>query len=167
MILRTPLFFAVALVLLLCTATIIRSAIYSDEMSLWSDAIAKSPNKARPLTMVGLEFQKKFDDRTAIMYFERAAKLHPDFPEAINNLADLYGKSGNRDRAVELLRGAVYISPDNLTYRSNLAIMYFSNGMLDKAEYEYNIIIQLAPQSPEAGFARQMLHEIQKVRSGN
>jgi Flp pilus assembly protein TadD len=116
--------------------------------------------------MVGLELQKIFDDDGARMHFERAVERDPDYTEALNNLANIYSKSGKRDRALELLRRAVAIAPEGLSYRSNLAITYFSSGMLDNAEYEYNIIIQIAPQSPEATFARLMLYEIRKAASG-
>lgn len=167
MILRTQLVFAVTVVVLLCAATIKRSMVYIDEMTLWSDAVAKSPAKARPLTMVGLEFQKRFDNDKAILYFEQAVKAQPDCPEALNNLANLYVQSGRRDLAVELFQRAVLSAPRSLPFRSNLAITYYSAGMLDKSKNEYAIIITLAPRSPEAAFARYMLNEIQKAASGH
>jgi hypothetical protein len=37
-----------ALLVVLCAFTICRSAVYDDEIALYSDVVAKSPNKARP-----------------------------------------------------------------------------------------------------------------------
>ena len=166
MMLRSRLLFAIALVMLLCTATMVRSAIYRDELSLWQDAAVKSPTKARPLTMRGLELQKMFDNDNARKCFERAVELQPDDPDALNNLATIYGRSGERDKALALLRRAVLSAPRNLTFRSNLAMTYYSQGMLDDSAQEYTIISMLEPRSPEAAFARKMLNTI-RMAAGN
>jgi len=151
------------LLLFLCTATGMRSAVYIDEVTFWRDAALKSPAKARPLTMLGYQSQKAGDDEAAKRYFERAVELQPDYPEALNDLAVIYGKSSKRDKALELLQRAVRSAPHSLTFRSNLAMMYYSNGMFDESAHEYTIIIASEPRSPEAAFAQQMLHEMGKA----
>jgi tetratricopeptide (TPR) repeat protein len=156
----------VTLVVALGGLSIRRSMVYVDGLTLWTDVVAKAPDKARPLTFLGLEYQKKFDENNARMYFERAVEQQPDFPEALNNLGNLYGKAGDYPRALELLRRAVDRAPRSLAFRSNLAITYFSASMPDDAAREYLGIVHLAPQSTESSFARLMLREIEKAKQG-
>ena len=163
---RISLTISTILLVLLCLATVMRSALYIDEATFWSDVAQKSPAKARPLTMLGIQAQNRGDEQAATKYFERAVELQPDYPEALNDLAIIYSRSNKRDQARELLQRAVQRAPRSLTFRSNLAMLYYLNNMQDHAIREYTTIIATAPRSPEAAFARQMLPRIGDATSG-
>jgi Flp pilus assembly protein TadD len=163
MIRFTYLFTSAALLLLLCTATAIRSTVYIDDVTFWSDTVSKSPDKVRPLVMLGSQLRRAGDDEFARRYFERALELEPDCAEALNDLAIIYNRSNKHDEALEFLLRAVRSVPSSLSYRSNLAMLYYSMGMKDHAADEYKVIIAQAPLSPESAFARQMLHAMGKA----
>jgi Flp pilus assembly protein TadD len=96
-----------SLAAILCVASIVRSSVYHDEISLYSDEVAKSPNKARPHNNLGDALKKAGRYEEAGPYFERALELQPVYPDALNNLATIYGSSGRREEALQLLAQAL------------------------------------------------------------
>jgi len=81
---------ALALVLLLGLFTYQRNLLYRDEVSLWSDTVHKSPNKARPHNNLGHAYAMQGDWDRAIEEFRIAARLDPDYALARKNLRDAY-----------------------------------------------------------------------------
>ena len=78
------------LVLALCLFTDQRNRLYQDRLLLWSDAVLKSPNKARPHNNLGYAYALHGDWDRAIEEFRTAARLDPDFILAQQNLRDAY-----------------------------------------------------------------------------
>lgn len=81
---------AACLGLVLCLFTIQRNDLYRDRLFLWSDAVRKSPNKARPHNNLGYALALHGDWDRAIEEFRTAARLDPDFILAQKNLRDAY-----------------------------------------------------------------------------
>ena len=81
---------ATGLIAALCFFTYQRNQLYQDRLLLWSDAVAKSPNKARPHNNLGYAYALHDDWDRAIDEFRTAARLDPDFIIAQQNLRDAY-----------------------------------------------------------------------------
>ena len=81
---------ATVVVVILCFFTIQRNQLYHDRLLLWSDAVTKSPNKARPHNNLGHAYTLHGDWDHAIEEFRTAAQLDPDFILARENLRDAY-----------------------------------------------------------------------------
>lgn len=81
---------ALTLVLLLCLIANQRNLIYRDQLSFWSDAVHKSPNKARPHNNLGHAYALRGDWEQAIEEFRTAARLDPNHALAQKNLRDAY-----------------------------------------------------------------------------
>jgi protein O-mannosyl-transferase len=81
---------AAMVVLVLCFFTYQRNQLYQDRLSLWSDAVLKSPAKARPHNNLGYAYALHGDWDRAIEEFRAAARLDPDFTLAQQNLRDAY-----------------------------------------------------------------------------
>jgi protein O-mannosyl-transferase len=81
---------ATALIAVLCLFTYQRNLLYKDRFLLWSDAVTKSPNKARPHNNLGRAYALQGDWDRAIEEFRTAARLDPDFIIARQNLRDAY-----------------------------------------------------------------------------
>lgn len=153
---------ASAVLVVLCALTLVRSAVFETEVTLYTDIVARSPNKARPHNNLGDALKKSGRIAEAVHHLERALELQPDYPDALNNLGTIYGGSGRRQEAIQFFSQAIMLSPGHLQARFNLAINYYEQGMLSEAEQQYGVIIQSAPYSKEAVFARKMLALMQK-----
>ena len=81
---------AIGLVFLLSAFTYQRNLLYSDEVSLWSDTVLKSPAKARPHNNLGHAYAMHGEWDDAIEEFRIAAQLDPDYALARKNLHDAY-----------------------------------------------------------------------------
>ena len=81
---------ATALIAVLCLFTYQRNLLYQDRLLLWSDAVRKSPHKARPHNNLGYAYALHDDWDHAIDEFRTAARLDPDFIVAQRNLRDAY-----------------------------------------------------------------------------
>lgn len=81
---------AAALVAVLCLFTYQRNLLYQDRLLLWSDAVRKSPNKARPHNNLGYAYSLHGDWDRAIEEFRTAAQLDLDYVLAQENLRDAY-----------------------------------------------------------------------------
>jgi Flp pilus assembly protein TadD len=89
--------FSLALVVLLCLATNARNDLYRDAVLLWSDAVQKSPYKARPHNNLGHAYTQQGKWDLAIEEFRIALMLKPDYPLAQQNLRNAYLRHVDRD----------------------------------------------------------------------
>lgn len=76
--------FLIAVFLLFSTVN--RNAIYGDQVTFWSDAVRKSPHKARPRNNLGYAYYLAGDLDRAIVEFRIALSLDRDYPRAQENL---------------------------------------------------------------------------------
>ncbi len=74
----------------LCLFTYQRNLLYQDRLLLWSDAVRKSPNKARPHNNLGYAYSLHGDWDSAIEEFRMAARLDSHYVLAQENLRDAY-----------------------------------------------------------------------------
>jgi len=79
-----------ALVVGLVGATVGRNALYADPVAFWSDAVGKSPRKARPHTNLGHAWFLAGDLDKAIGEFRLALALDPLDPVAQRNLLEAW-----------------------------------------------------------------------------
>ena len=151
---------ALAILAVLCGAGIVRTGVFESEITMFADAAAKSPDKARPHNNLGDALRKAGRVEEAAAHFERALAIKPDYPDALNNLATVYNHYGRRQDAIALLSSCLALEPGHLQARYNLAMTYYESGMPAEAAVQYRMVMQLAPLSHEAAFARSMLSVI-------
>jgi tetratricopeptide (TPR) repeat protein len=113
-----------AAVLLLTGLTVARNQVWRSELSLWSDAAAKSPAKSRPANNVGVARFALGDLHGAIDAYRRAIELDPSNTAAWFNLGEALQALGACDQAIPAYRTFLEMErayPD--AYR-NLAACY-------------------------------------------
>jgi tetratricopeptide (TPR) repeat protein len=135
----------VLLMVCLGVGTYVRNIAWATEVSLWRDAMKKAPQSARPLTNLAWQMAYGPDARPsqyseALKLYEkaRALSLHKSrsFAEPIimNNMAGIYFKQGEYQRAIDLLESALRISPDYNRGRYDLTRILIVTGNWHAAE---------------------------------
>ncbi len=80
----------------------------------------------------------------ALAQMEELSKRNPNFSPIQAQMAVIYQRLGNTEMATEKMFKAVAMSPENLVYRYNLAIMLDSQKKYDEAERLYKQLVKSA-----------------------
>ncbi|MCB7129056.1 MAG: tetratricopeptide repeat protein [Candidatus Brocadiales bacterium] len=135
-----------------------RNKVWQTEITLWTDAVQKSPDKIRPHFNLGRCYQKEGQTMKAWKQYFICKTIHAKMPEirngnelrcasaACNNLAMIYFDAGLHDTAVTILKEAIRIYPKSTKAHRNLGDAYVYTGRLDEAEAEYKLDIRLDPR---------------------
>ncbi|HYA17398.1 MAG TPA: hypothetical protein VEF06_08025, partial [Bryobacteraceae bacterium] len=102
---------AVCILLLSAAGTRRRNEVWKTPESLWYDVTVKSPANGRGLMNYGLARMSAGDFNTALIYFERALPLTPNYPSLEINLGIDYGALGRDLDAEQHFRRAIQLAP--------------------------------------------------------
>ena len=129
--------------------TYLRNNIWKNEISLWEDAVKKSPNKLRPLINLGKAYLKQENFEPAIIHLNKALKLNPKSHKAYNNRGVFYRLKGKYDLALEDYNKAIALNPlFSFTY-GNRGVLFQKIGRYDLALKDFNTALALNPNNAE------------------
>lgn len=136
------------MLILFAFATYTRNFVWNDEVGLWEDVVKKSPNKARPHNHLGYLYtgQGRLDE--AVMEFNAALAINPDYGDAHYNLGNAYLNQARMEEAVKEYQAALQRNPSYVYAYYNLGLYYFSKNLLDEAMREFQAAQKLNPSSP-------------------
>jgi len=129
--------------------TYARNEVWRSEISLWQDAVQKSPNKARPHVNYGraLYATGLGDAEKAKKHFEIANRLCPHCPIPYHNLANFFWKEGDYQRAISLELEAIRLKPNYYDALYHLSRMYGELEQWDEARIYLERLIKRARNS--------------------
>ncbi|MFC1607923.1 tetratricopeptide repeat protein [Candidatus Latescibacterota bacterium] len=133
------------LICLYSALTYQRNVVWRDDLSLWSDAAEKSPNRARPYYNIGLAHKKSGKNDEAIYYFNKALRINPNHTNARNNIGEIYFSLRRFDEAIVEYRKAVDADPKFYIAPNNIGNAYLAQGNFDKAVEAYKESIAIFP----------------------
>jgi len=151
-------FAVVCITVFLGTLTHMRNDIYKDPITLWRDAVKKSPDKIRPYTnLCAYHVERREMDR-AIEVCEAAINKGSNQAETYINLATAYFFKNDLDNAEKILlsmadKKTVMANISNTAmevYYYNLGSIYKGKKEYDKAIEEYKNVLKITPRSPAA-----------------
>jgi len=125
---------------------------------------AAVPTSARQLAQRandrGLQLYKEKQYAAAEAQFTEALKLRPDFALAANNLGFVYYKQEKYKEAARWFENAIKIDPSRAIAYLNLGDAYAFSNESDKARKAYQTFLELAPNSPNAGYVKQRIEKL-------
>ena len=127
-----------------------RNKVWKDELSLWNDAVIKSPNKARPLTSRGTAYSKIGQWNKAIADYTRALQIDPKYQLALTDRGFAYRNLGQYDKAIADYTRAIEIDPMYALTWSNRGYILFKRGEWQKAIDDFNKAIEINPEFVDA-----------------
>lgn len=134
-------YFIFVWVIILCTCALLtwkQTAVWHDEMSLYSQMLKVSPRSLE--AMVGLSsayFTVKNYDMSAL-YAQLAIARDPTDERPFVNLGALFDVSGKTDTAIEMYKTALKLRPENFNTYVNLGVAYERANNLAEAEIALN-----------------------------
>ena len=138
----------IILIIVFSFLTVQRNIVWRNDLSLWNDAVAKSPLSARAHDNLGLAYMgiKKYD--LALEEFNKTLAINPQYYLAYYNAGVIYQLQGDLERARWAYEESLKISPGYFRSYYNAGIVYKKIGALDKAIASYEKAIALDPRHP-------------------
>jgi tetratricopeptide (TPR) repeat protein len=102
----------VAAIISLGAGTWVRNEAWATEESLWKDTVQKSPENGRALFSYGLTQMTKGNYAVARSYYDRAARIRPDYPPLEINQGIVEGALANAAVAEKHFKRAIAIAGD-------------------------------------------------------
>jgi tetratricopeptide (TPR) repeat protein len=122
-----------------------RNKVWKDEISLWSDVIAKSPKKIRGYNERGLAYLEKGQHDRALVDFNTVIELDPGLADGFYNRATIYREKGQYDKAILDYNQALKIAPGYVKALINRGLVYYLSQQYEKAIADYKQAIEYDP----------------------
>jgi tetratricopeptide (TPR) repeat protein len=103
------------------------------------------PNSAVLANKIGIAFHQLLLFDLAKKNYERAIKLDPKYPEAINNLGTIYYGQKSYRRAIGLYKRALRYSQPSASIDANIGAAYFGRKNYKEASEWYEAALKLDP----------------------
>lgn len=117
---------SIALAALLCLFLVVgtyqRNRVWQDPLTLWSDAVAKSPGDARAHLNLGNAWEDLNRAEEAETEFREALGLDPKYPQAHYNLGNVLHTQQRYEEAIEHYRQAVRYKPEHVKALNNWGV---------------------------------------------
>ena len=137
------------LVALLSARTIIRNQDWRTRETLWVATAKVSPTSPKAWNNMGDIYAGKEEFQLAIMAFQRAIELRPNYVDAHHNTGVTYLQMKEFDKAIEWFEKAIAIYALPQSYH-DMGVAYFYKGELDKAEENFKKVLEFDPNSSMA-----------------
>lgn len=137
------------MLLLFAVRSVQRSREWLDERTLFHSALSVCPLNAKVHYNVAKNAGDMGDQKLAVNEYKIALQLHPEYDQAMNNLANILREAGNLGEAESLLRKALSIRPDFAAAWMNLGIVLAGLKEYKEAELSYSTALSHRTQYPE------------------
>jgi Tfp pilus assembly protein PilF len=125
-------------------ATYQRNQVWGTAIDMWSDTVAKSPNKLRPRFQLAMAYFQAGHYPEAIEHFEKAAQLEPPNFDLLLDWGLAYDGVGKPADAIAKLRQAAALEKSAHVY-SQIGMEYGKMGQYPQALDALDMAIQLDP----------------------
>ncbi|MBN2010100.1 tetratricopeptide repeat protein [candidate division KSB1 bacterium] len=130
------------IILVLTTLTYQRNKVWQTELTLWTDVVNKSPDKARPQYNLGLAYHNSGDDEKAIVHLQNSIRLNPLMLEPMNLLGIIYLRQDKFDEALACFNTAIEAQPAYPEALNNRGLIYMARDSFQVALDNFNETIK-------------------------
>ncbi len=123
---------------------------YSDSDTLWWTTIAKNPQSWMAYNNIAISLLQKGKTDEAIVHYNKALELDPNYGEGHYNLANALLRLGRTEEAVAHYEKALEIYPKNIPARYNLASVLDQSGRTEEGIAHYRKALELNPNNAAA-----------------
>jgi len=128
----------IVLIIILSCATIMRNAVWTNDMTLWEDTVRKSPYKSQPAYALGLAYYNDKNWDKTVQWNRKAIELHPYYSHAHNNLANGLIYLGLTDSAILHYESALKYDEYNKEAQDNIKMARILERIENSIRYNKN-----------------------------
>jgi tetratricopeptide (TPR) repeat protein len=125
-------------------------AIYANSETLWWATLARNPDSWMAHNNIAISLLGKGKVEEAIVHYNKALELDPNYSEAHFNLGNALLRLGRVDEAIAHYQKALETNPNNLPALYNLAGVFGQSGRMAEAIDHYNRILEKHPNHAAA-----------------
>jgi tetratricopeptide (TPR) repeat protein len=140
---------AALLVAAYATATVARNPVWRDHLTLWSDALAKSPDSAIAHLNYGYALMYAKRSAEGREHLRRAVALDPGLVDVEIAKGRAYADRGLVKKAILAFHAALVLDPRSAGAHEHLGRLYESRGQDAAAMEEYRSALALGSENPE------------------
>lgn len=152
----------IAIVMALCTRTVIRNADWRTEDTLWMATAETSPSNPTTWNNMGDVYSRHGDREKAVAMFRRAIALNPKYADAYHNLGNMYLQLNTLDQADMAYRKALEINPNLWQSYRGLAVIAATRNHVDEALQYIDLALHIVPHEPTLMQLRDMISGVQR-----
>jgi len=166
--------FALAPIVLCAVMTRIQLQYWQDGETLFRHTVAVTRNNYIAHFNIGVALDDKNQNEGAIIEYQTALQIRPDYAPAHINLGINLEAAGQTDQAMRQYQEAVRVAPSSVSARNKLGLALFRQGQTTNAIDEFEKAIHLAPNNAIAhnnlgtalyaqGRSEEAIHEFQEA----
>src|SRR5262249_18715198 len=130
-----------AVLAILIALSFARTQTWRTEESLWSDAVAKAPDKVRPK----IQLARAVEPAHALELIEQAMKLAPDDPRLPAEEGRIYLNSGRPQQALVAFGRALALAPNSADALNNRGAALLGMGQTEAARQDFERALAANP----------------------
>lgn len=134
-----------ALIMVMGIMTLDRNHTWQEDISLWSDAVKKSPNHERPHLNLGLAYMGINRPDLAFHEFQSILAMNPNNSSAMNNIGIIWGNVNNFEKAKEAFTNSIKMKAYNPDALNNLGFLYIQFSKYEKSIPILKKVIEIKP----------------------
>ena len=127
-----------------------QTAYWRNSESLWTHTLACTSDNFIGHNNLGIALLKTGNVDEAMVHYQKALEIKPDFAEAHNNLGNFLFQKGSVDEAMVHYQKALEINPDYAEAHYNLGYALLKMGNVDEAIAHLQKALQINPDYAEA-----------------
>ncbi len=143
-----------ALVVIYGFAAHARNKVWKSDLTLWTDAVKKSPGKARPLLWQGIAFTNQGRYQEAKSAMDKCIEVMPNFPMAYYNRGNVNKELQDYKASLEDYNKAVELDPKYMLAYFNRGVVEAKMGRYGDAIEDYNITLKDDPDNTNTLYNR-------------
>lgn len=144
---------AIGIMVLFAGRTLLRNPIWQDNEHLFIQGVQEVPNSAKAQYNAGTQYsamarateeeRKAVLTNRAIQHFDRAITLYPNYPDAQNNLANIYLESEQYQSALDLFNQVLTKYPRHRKGRYNRGVVLYQMERYGEAAADFQTYLNI------------------------
>ncbi len=126
---------------------------YANDRALWQTTLRRNSNSWMAHNNLGFNLNKEGQTDEAIIHFQKALEIKPDYRDAHYNLGNAYINKGKLAEAIAELKTVLRLKPEDINAQESLAEALLKLGKAAEAIPYCKAVVAAKPEDAHAHFA--------------